>query len=726
MITTNNEIQEAINNAPFSFFTRDKSNGFICPICGNGSGKSGTGVKQWDKKPELWTCFKCGRSLSIINWLRESMNLSYMEAMRYGAEVLGMTDRYGKTYTQKSSNNFSFINETSKSTLSIVRNEPPMEELVDYSKYFDEVAEHLMETNYWRRRGLSLENCQRHKIGYDVKWRHPKASEKAPYTPRLIIPTSKYSYLAVDVRDRSKMNEVELGYVKMKVGSMRYLNLEVALKQENMIVVEGEIDALSFIELGYEAVAIGSTSMTEKFAKILIKMQQEWQEIPTIIWALDNDGAGQEKNKQGNEMLLESGIASIEAPYIYLPHKDANECLCNNRVEFEKEIQSYINLARVEKSKIENKGSLSGQMSKDTREDVRMSQTGVQELTGANLVDDMDSKKKENYTNGEYLKNGIWQQNVEEFKNYKELSTGFRTLDEKSCIYPGLYVIGAIPGLGKTTFCLQLAYNLAMQEQKILYFTYEQSRFELVSKDIARMSYINNMENSIAKIDAMSARRGGTGESVNKAIERLMKAAENEKIYESDFVESVDKLCDIVNREVNKKYKPIVIVDYLQVIAPPSEGKNFSVKEIVDYSVKKLKTLQRNHKLVVIVVSSFNRQNYLQTVDYESFKESGGIEYTADVLWGLQYAVINDEEFDRGNINEKRKIIKAAKLETPRVIELNCLKSRFSSVYSTYFKYWSAYDYFEECDEQEAQELAKKTISKAKNAIKEDDEDITS
>ena len=55
------------------------------------------------------------------------------------------------------------------------------------------------------------------------------------------------------------------------------------------------------------------------------------------------------------------------------------------------------------------------------------------------------------------------------------------------------------------------------------------------------------------------------------------------------------------------------------------------------------------------------RQNYLTQVDFESFKESGGIEYTADVVWGLQLEVLHDALFNSASkINEKRQKIKEA------------------------------------------------------------------
>ena len=48
------------------------------------------------------------------------------------------------------------------------------------------------------------------------------------------------------------------------------------------------------------------------------------------------------------------------------------------------------------------------------------------------------------------------------FIKYKHRKTGFYNLDEHATgLYPGLYVIGAIPSLGKTTFIHQMGDQLA-------------------------------------------------------------------------------------------------------------------------------------------------------------------------------------------------------------------------------------------------------------------------
>src|SRR5699024_2312646 len=66
-----------------------------------------------------------------------------------------------------------------------------------------------------------------------------------------------------------------------------------------------------------------------------------------------------------------------------------------------------------------------------------------------------------------------------------EIPTGFDKLDKEldGGLYEGLYFMGAISSLGKTTFMLQVADEIAKQGQDVLIFTLEMSRHEIRSEE---------------------------------------------------------------------------------------------------------------------------------------------------------------------------------------------------------------------------------------------------
>ena len=283
---------------------------------------------------------------------------------------------------------------------------------------------------------------------------------------------------------------------------------------------------------------------------------------------------------------------------------------------------------------------------------------------------------------------------IQDFRSRGHIKSGYNNLDAITYIYPGFYVLGGISSLGKTTFAQQMGDQMAANGEHIIYFSLEQSALELASKSLSRI---------MCEIDAKSALTSLQIRKQNYEVERLQpaiaeyaKVAKNVTLVECTFKASITDIENFVDEYIKvNNVKPIVIIDYLQVIQA-QEGCHMTTKDIIDSHVRRLKQIQTKHQIVMIALSSLNRQNYLTIIDYESFKESGGIEYTADVIWGLQLQILHDEIFDKqGHLNEKRELVKEAKSANIRKIELVCLKNRFGiSSYSCYFDYYPPFDYF--------------------------------
>lgn len=288
--------------------------------------------------------------------------------------------------------------------------------------------------------------------------------------------------------------------------------------------------------------------------------------------------------------------------------------------------------------------------------------------------------------------NSSFDSDIERTKQYKDRKTGFSNLDKNYVrLYPGLYVIGAVSSLGKTTFCGQLADYLASEGEQVLYFSLEQTEFELISKSLARIM----RQFYGKKITAIEIRGGNRAGEVKDAIATFKTFAERIRIIECNFETDINKITDTVKTfiKTHDNTPPVVFVDYLQLVRN-NRVKNMSTKDVVDENVRALKKLSAENDLVVFVISSFNRQNYLSVVDFESFKESGGIEYSADVVWGLQLAIMNADLFNSDKqLQDKRKAVHDAKKASPRKIELVGLKNRYGVSNTNYF-----FDYFPESD----------------------------
>ena len=278
----------------------------------------------------------------------------------------------------------------------------------------------------------------------------------------------------------------------------------------------------------------------------------------------------------------------------------------------------------------------------------------------------------------------------------KYMETGFPKIDRMldGGIYTGLYVIGAVSSLGKTTFMLQISDTLAANGCDVLFFSLEQSKFDLMSKSISRETYIHCRENNISEIHAKTSREilngGQSGdEAIENAFEKYSNYSRHLFIHEGIGNITVAEIRNNIKKHISiTNKKPVVIIDYIQILKASKGDEKSSDKQIMDHNITALKQLSRDFDIPVMAISSLNRQSYAENITMSSFKESGGIEYGTDVLIGLQAAAAG----------KNSKITEPDAGQNIRNIEFIILKNRNGRTSSngTTLKYFPAYNYFTE------------------------------
>ena len=127
-----------------------------------------------------------------------------------------------------------------------------------------------------------------------------------------------------------------------------------------------------------------------------------------------------------------------------------------------------------------------------------------------------------------------------------------------------------------------------------------------------------------------------------------------------------------------------MILDYLQILA--SDGAFKTEKQVVDSNITALKGISNEFSIPVIAISSLNRESYMRNSGLAAFKESGGIEYGADVIFSLKFQM---ESKNQEDMNRELK-------KMPREIALEVLKNRNgTSRQSVNFNYYCKYHFFE-------------------------------
>lgn len=620
--------------------------------CLNPEHKDNKPSMSFDRRRNKAHCFSCGADydtfdlIAIDESLRDDKEIFKRAYEIFRVDVDGSGTRKNQKeakserYTDKSMSINAYVQEYTDKDKS------------DFAAYFKECQARISETDYPQRRGLSAEVVKRFGLGYDPKWKHPKAAASVPMTPRLIIPTSAESYLARDTR--AEIPEHEKQYKAMKAGKVRMFNIEaVRNAQKPVFIVEGEIDALSIINAGGEAVALGSVANVQRLLSLLEREKPKQR----LIIATDNDKAGDEAARK-----LAEGFVALEIPFyrhVWESCKDANEALLIDRDTFREKVQ---------------------------------------------VVEDIEHEK-EKAEREAYLKTSAayhlqaFIDGIADSVNTPFIPTGFHKLDKilDGGLFEGLYILGAISSNGKTSFALQIADQIAQAGNDVLIFSLEMSRFELMAKSISRGTLIEVMETDGDTRKAKTTRGITTGaryevysreekELIETAVRNYEKYAG--RIYISEGIGSIGT--DQIREEVKKHFsftgnRPVVFIDYLQILAPYDA--RATDKQNIDKATMELKRISRDFKIPILGISSFNRANYKEAVTMEAFKESGAIEYSSDVLIGLQLKGAGAKNFD----------VDKAKNENPRRIELVILKNRNGATGKRIdFEYYPLFNFFTE------------------------------
>lgn len=576
------------------------------------------------KNPLYCKCFSCGANYDIFQLIGIDYNLTeYKQQYKKACELFNV--------------------EYNEASYSEPRQEQKKEEPKpkDYTKYIKEHAEQLDKaTPYLTARGISQETAKRFNIGYDVCFtEHIEDKQKAEQIKEYLrtVKTEETNEAVIIPNDNNSINArfINNSIMRYAKANNGIFNLK-ALDNDNItFIVEGCFDALSLIELGYNALALNSTNNIDIFIKYL-EQRKEPLYNPLII-ALDNDETGQKASQELQDKLNDLGISNYVKRDLYKQYKDANEYLINNREGLKDTLYYY--------TKTINNGLLTEyQNSKST------------------LAYINEFKELINRTETPYIKTGFNQLN-------KALDGG---------LYEGLYVVGAVSSLGKTTYCLQIADDIAKQKQDVIIFSLEMSRNELIAKSISRNTAIYSQKQHGKMIYASTTRTITTKEKrlqcnvkqqdyINYAIADYSTTAKHVYIYEANGFIDVNDIRETIREHINiTKNKPVVFIDYLQIIQPLKETKHtMTDKQQIDFNITELKRISREFKTPIIAISSFNRMSYNMPVDLQSFKESGAIEYASDVLIGLQFKNQTEETDTK---EEKAKI--------KREVEAVILKNR--------------------------------------------------
>lgn len=576
-------------------------------ICLNPEHLESTPSMSYDARRDKVHCFGCGADYDIFNLI----------GIEYGLDDFqSQFNKACELYDVKVEQNHT----TKPTRVRTPQNKRESEDVkmstIDYYKAC-EAAVH--QTSYFKSRGLSDETIRTFSLGYDAQ------------NQRVVIPVSREFYLSRSVTDKRFYNPSN---VKSIIFNLKALQA----KNKPVFVVESTFCALSVIQCGGNCIGLNGLNNVNQLIEVI--QQHQLTDLKLIV-ALDNDDAGR---KASYDLMVKLKELNIQAIIYNLSDefKDPNELLVAdasrlkaNVADAEQEFEKYLD-----------------ELKKKQEEEVQRIKTEYQATSALGHLQ------------------GFINDIATIDTNY--IPTGFSELDRTlgGGLFEGLYFIGALSSLGKTTFTLQVADQVAKQGQDVLIISLEMARSELMAKSISRTTALIDFRNAKTTrgITTAAYYKHYSDEEracINQAINEYATYAEHIFITESVGNTTVDEVRRLIDNHVKiTGNKPLVVIDYVQILRPLDP--RMSDKQAVDYNVMELKRISRDFKIPIIGISSLNRQSYKEKISMTSFKESGAIEYSSDILIGLQLKGAGDPNFD----------VDEAKAKDEREIELVILKNR--------------------------------------------------
>ena len=204
--------------------------------------------------------------------------------------------------------------------------------------------------------------------------------------------------------------------------------------------------------------------------------------------------------------------------------------------------------------------------------------------------------------------------------------TGFKTLDAKlggGMFRKGMYIIGARPGMGKTTLGVNIAENIARRNKNVLVISLEMSDIQIMAKRIAneaKMSYNKLLAGGLSVTE-----RGQAVEVAAMLSNRPFDLIDKSKMTVADIGRAARQI----------KGLEAIVVDYLGLIRPDETNSSKPrYEEMTDISAN-LKALAKLLGIPIVVLCQLNRESTKgadKRPHLQDLRDTGAIEQDADAV----------------------------------------------------------------------------------------------
>lgn len=189
---------------------------------------------------------------------------------------------------------------------------------------------------------------------------------------------------------------------------------------------------------------------------------------------------------------------------------------------------------------------------------------------------------------------------------------------------PDLIIVAARPGVGKTSFGLNVLLSAALNGHSVVFYSLEMNKTSLVQR----------LHSNLTNISTIRFRTGNISDHEWEILENegVRKLEALSFLIDDTPALTIFQLRAKVMRLIKKHKIDIIAVDYLQLMEGNKENRSKNREEVISGISRGLKALAKEANIPVIALSQLNREADGKQPSLANLRESGAIEQDADIV----------------------------------------------------------------------------------------------
>lgn len=269
----------------------------------------------------------------------------------------------------------------------------------------------------------------------------------------------------------------------------------------------------------------------------------------------------------------------------------------------------------------------------------------IREKTDEIILSKFESYKRDTRNNEERVYDLLDDiHKIREGKHTDYINTGFKKLDEAIIGIPKghLTTIAARPGMGKTSFMLQLKRNFCDRGYKPLIISIEMTSNQLMIKDLS----------ALTEIDSKKIESGNLSDEETQRLDEKANIICKENYFiEDDGIQTIEKIKSTIRRHLVKNSIDAVFIDYLTLMRTPHKKDRYDL--VIGEITNSLREFAKDTGLPIVILSQLNRScesRVDKRPQLSDLRESGSIEQDSKTaLFLYRPAYYGIDPFAKGN-----------------------------------------------------------------------------